>query len=168
LEPEFARILSYFRVPAEDGEDILQDVFLVFLSHRNEIRTPDAWLVGTLRMRCRVYWRGRRRRLLEALDGTLLEELAGSEGPPQEAQDITRDLSRAIRKLPRRCRSLIQLRYGLGCDDPEVAANLGYSSNSIRKIASRCLSALSNQILSRERNPNLDPSHEHARAVSGM
>lgn len=152
LEPEFARVLGYFRVPAQDGEDILQDVLLLFLTRTYEIRTPDAWLVGTLRMRCRIYWRKRRRRLLDTIDETLLTELAGPVAPSQERENITRDLSKAIRRLPERCRSLIQLRYGLGCDDPEVAASLGYSSNSIRKIASRCLSALTVQILSHERH----------------
>jgi RNA polymerase sigma factor (sigma-70 family) len=147
LEPEFARLFTYFRIPAQDAEDLLQDAFVLFITKRSQIVTPDAWLIGTLRYRCLLYWRKRRRRLLEVVDETLLMELAGSTSPRQENDDLARDLSGAIGRLPDRCRSLLRLRYGLGCDDPEVALRLGYSPTGIRKIAHRCLSALTQQML---------------------
>lgn len=147
LESEFARLFAYFRIPLQDAEDLLQDALVVFITKRAQILTPDAWLIGTLRYRCLLYWRKRRRRLLEAVDETLLLELAGGVSPRQENDDLARDLSGAIGKLPDRCRSLLRLRYGLGCDDPEVAKRLGYSPTGIRKIADRCLSALTYQML---------------------
>lgn len=147
LESEFLRLFAYFRIPAQDAEDLLQDAFVLFITKRSQIVTPDAWLVGTLRYRCLLYWRKRRRRLLEVVDETLLMELAGGSAPRQENDDLARDLSGAIGRLPDRCRSLLRLRYGLGCDDPEVALRLGYSPTGIRKIADRCLSALTNQML---------------------
>lgn len=167
IEPELRRIITFFKVPVDDAEDILQDLFLLFLTQRAQIRTPDAWLAGTLRLRCKVYWRKRRRRLLEAIDDTLLAELAGPVEARQEHDDLTRDLSRAIRKLPDRCRSLIQLRYGLGCDDPEVASSMGYSAVSVRKIASRCLSALTNQILAADQTFGAFP-HERRELPVGL
>lgn len=147
LESEFSRLFTYFRIPAQDAEDLLQDTLLLFLTKRPQIVTPDAWLVGTLRYRCLLYWRKRRRRLMEAVDETLLLELAGSAAPRQENDDLARDLSGAIGRLPDRCRSLLRLRYGLGCDDPEVAERMGYSPTGIRKIAHRCLAALTHQLL---------------------
>ena len=147
LESEFARLFTYFRIPPPDAEDLLQDALLLFITKRSQILTPDAWLVGTLRYRCLLYWRKRRRRLMEAVDETLLLELAGGVSPRQENDDLARDLSGAIGRLPGRCRSLLRLRYGLGCDDPEVAERLGYSPTGIRKIADRCLSALTYQML---------------------
>lgn len=147
LETEFARLFTYFRVPTQDAEDLLQDALVLFITKRAQIVTPDAWLIGTLRYRCLLYWRKRRRRLLETVDETLLMELAGGTSPRQENDDLARDLSGAIGRLPDRCRSLLRLRYGLGCDDPEVAARLGYSPTGIRKIAHRCLSALTHQML---------------------
>lgn len=147
LEAEFARLFAYFKIPSQDAEDLLQDTFVLFITKRTQIVTPDAWLIGTLRYRCLLYWRKRRRRLLEAVDETLLMELAGACAPRQENDDLARDLSGAIGRLPGRCRSLLQLRYGLGCDDPEVAQRLGYSPTGIRKIAHRCLSALTHQML---------------------
>lgn len=147
LETEFARLFTYFRIPAQDAEDLLQDALVLFITKRSQVLTPDAWLIGTLRFRCLLYWRKRRRRLMEAVDETLLLELAGSSSPRQENDDLARDLSGAIGKLPDRCRSLLRLRYGLGCDDPELAHRLGYSPTGIRKIAQRCLSALTYQML---------------------
>jgi RNA polymerase sigma factor (sigma-70 family) len=147
LAPEFARLFTYFRIPAQDAEDLLQDAFVLFITKRRQIASPDAWLIGTLRFRCLLYWRKRRRRLLETVDETLLMELAGGTSPRQENDDLARDLSGAIGRLPDRCRSLLRLRYGLGCDDPEVALRLGYSPTGIRKIAHRCLSALTQQML---------------------
>lgn len=153
LEPEFGRIVARFQVPPQDAEDLVQDLLVLFLTKRAEIATPEAWLAGTLRLRCILYWRKRRRRLFESLDETLLDELTGPREPRQEREDLSRDLSRAIRRLPDRCRSLLRLRYGLDCDVPEIAERLGYSPTGIRKIASRCLSALTNQILAS--NPRL-------------
>jgi RNA polymerase sigma factor (sigma-70 family) len=147
LAPEFARLFTYFRIPAQDSEDLLQDALVLFITKRPQIVSPDAWLIGTLRYRCLLYWRKRRRRLLEAVDEVLLMELAGSSPPRQENDDLARDLSGAIGRLPDRCRNLLRLRYGLGCDDPEVAQKLGYSPTGIRKIAHRCLSALTHQML---------------------
>jgi len=147
LESEFARLFSYFRIPAQDAEDLLQDAFVLFITKRRQIVTPDAWLIGTLRNRCLLYWRKRRRRLFQTVDETLLLELAAGAAPRQDNDDLARDLSGAIGKLPDRCRSLLRLRYGLGCDDPEVAQRLGYSPTGIRKIAHRCLSALTHQML---------------------
>ena len=147
LESEFARLFTYFRVPAQDAEDLLQDALVLYITKRSQILAPEAWLIGTLRYRCLLYWRKRRRRLLEAVDEALLLELAGGTSPRQENDDLARDLSGAIGRLPDRCRSLLHLRYGLGCDDPEVAQRLGYSPTGIRKIAQRCLSALTHQML---------------------
>lgn len=147
LAPEFARLFAYFRIPAQDAEDLLQDAFVLFITKRSKIASPDAWIVGTLRFKCLLYWRKRRRRLIETMDETFLEELAGGVSPRQENDDLARDLSGAIGRLPDRCRSLLRLRYGLGCDDPEVADRMGYSATGIRKIAHRCLSALTNQMV---------------------
>ncbi len=147
LASEFARLFTYFRIPAQDAEDLLQDTLVLYLTKRPQIITPDAWLIGTLRFRCLLYWRKRRRRLLEAVDEALLLELAGSTPARQDNDDLARDLSGAIGRLPNRCRSLLRLRYGLGCNDPEVAERMGYSPTGIRKIAQRCLSALTHQLL---------------------
>ena len=89
---------------------------------------------------------------MQSIDEGLLQELPVPGELRQNRDDVSRDLSSAIRQLPRRCRSLLRLRYGLDCDMPEIAEKLGYSATSVRKIASRCLSALSGQLLAAERH----------------
>lgn len=152
LHGEFSRILNRFQIPPQDAEDLVQDLLVLYLTKKNEIASPAAWLAGTLRMRCLLFWRKRRRRLMQSIDEGLLQELPVPGELRQNRDDVSRDLSSAIRQLPRRCRSLLRLRYGLDCDMPEIAEKLGYSATSVRKIASRCLSALSGQLLAAERH----------------
>ena len=148
LEPELRATLVGFHVPAQDAEDLLQDVLLVYLLKRDEIASPRPWLLATLRNRCLKYWRSRRRRLIESVDEGLLEELAGGSRGAQETQDLRRDLSNALSHLPVRCRSILRLRYGLECGGDEIAERLGYRANTVRQATLRCLSALSHRLMS--------------------
>lgn len=148
IEAQTERIFVRFRIPVTDAEDILQDSLLAYLTRREVIVNPEAWLVGTLRNRCFLYWRARRRQLWEAIDSTLLEELAGDVPGEQEQHTVRRDLTTAIDKLPKRCRSILHLRYGLDCDSSEVAERLGYRPSSIRQITNRCIAALTVQLVS--------------------
>ena len=142
LYPKARATLRRFRLPPEDAEDILQDTFMAFLRKRDEIYNPEAWLTGTLRKRCLMYWRKKRRSLLTAVDESILEALARPAVPHQEGLDLTRDLDRALCGLPPRCRKLLELRYRQDCDPKEAAARLGYRSSGIYKILERCLAAL--------------------------
>src|SRR4029453_4810245 len=147
VEPDMARVLIRFRVPPQDADDLIQDTLLALITRAEGIQNPQAWLLGTLRNRCFLYWRSRRRQLWEAIDGTLLAELAGGEDPDQNSCDLRNDLRSAIGRLPRRCRSVLQLRYGLDCDSAEVAERLGYRTSSIRQITHRCIAALTVQLV---------------------
>lgn len=142
VEKQMERIFLRFRIPSQDAEDILQDSLLAFLNHRDNVHNPEAWLIGTLRNRCFLYWRARRRQLWEAVDSSLLVALAGETEPNQNGCAVRRDLSTAIRRLPKRCQSILHLRYGLDCDNAEVAERLGYHTSSIRQITTRCIAAL--------------------------
>jgi RNA polymerase sigma factor (sigma-70 family) len=148
IETQVGRIFSRFRIPVPDAEDLLQDSLLAFITRRDTIQNPEAWLIGTLRNRCFLYWRSRRRQLWEAVDATLLDELAGEVDGAAEGCNVRHDLNNAIGRLPKRCRSILQLRYGLDCDGVEVAERLGYRPSSIRQITNRCIAALTVQLLS--------------------
>lgn len=150
LEPEIRQILVRFQIPAQDAEDLLQDVALIFLTKQATITWGSAapWLLATLRNRCLKYWRQRRRTLIQAIDTGLLEEVAGSSAPEQERGDLLRDLTGAVSHLPGRCRSVLRLRYGLDCEGPEIAQHLGYRQDTVRQVTLRCLSALSRRLLS--------------------
>ena len=146
IGPSLRSTLGYYGIPREDGEDLVQQTFVTFLNKRAEIHSPEAWLVGTLRKRCLMYWRKRRRALVQNVDAAILELVAQRSRPAQEITDLRADLNRVLRKLPSRCRSLLLLRYFSGLSPMEAAESLGYQSSGIYKIINRCLSALSRHL----------------------
>ncbi len=152
VKPKLKRVLATYRIPNEDAEDLLQQTLLVLLYQWERVRDPEAWLVGTLRRHCLMYWRTQRRRIYSAVDATILEWLSNPVEPPQERAELLCDLENLIGRLPLRCRSLLQLRFRLGYEPPEVAEKLGYRASSIGKITTRCLAALSKQMLAAGRS----------------
>ena len=157
IKPKARRIFARYRIPPQDAEDLLQETFVVYLHKQESIRQTEPWLLGTLRKRCLVYWRTRRRRLYNAVDTAILEAVAGSGRPAQENSDLSMDLSAAISGLSAKCRSLLQLRYNLGCTPLEAAERMGYRASSIYKVMERCLAALTTRLVAsglvRERKP---------------
>ncbi len=147
VRPRLKAQFQRYRIPPQDTEDLLQQALLALIYQRRAIRDPEAWLVGTVRNKCLLYWRTQRRKLYESVDATVLECLAEPQMPAQEMLDVRRDLSAALGKLPERCRSLLSLRYGLGYEPAEVAEELGYSQNSVSKVTQRCLAALTRGLL---------------------
>ena len=146
VRPALERVLGSYDVPPEDAEDVLQDTYLTLLYKWDEVQCPEAWLVGTLRKKCIMYWRKRRKRIIDAMDAAILELLSEPERPFQERQDLSRDFDRVLGRLPERCQRLLRLRYGLGLGPSEVAEEMGYQPSSIRKITSRCLTVLSREL----------------------
>ncbi|HZF07468.1 MAG TPA: RNA polymerase sigma factor [Thermoanaerobaculia bacterium] len=147
MQPRLKRILSRYRIPAQDAEDLLQETFLIMVAKWGTIRNPDAWLLATLANRCIIYWRKYRSRLWDLVDTAILELLSEAEAPAQEKSDLRFDLEALLSSLPDRCRSVLRLRYGLGCSTAEAAERTGYCKSSIRKVTRRCLAALTNQLL---------------------
>jgi RNA polymerase sigma factor (sigma-70 family) len=147
VEPRLRRLLATYRIPREDAEDVLQQTLLALLYHWERVRDPECWLLGTLKRHCLMYWRRNRRQLYAAVDSTVLEWLSQPLAPQQERDDLMHDLESALSQLPPRCRSLLELRFRLGYEPPEVAAQLGYQPSSIGKLTARCLAALSRELL---------------------
>ena len=59
MRPRLRALFTRYRVPAQDTEDILQQALLALVYKREKIRDPQAWLLGTLRNTCLLYWRER-------------------------------------------------------------------------------------------------------------
>jgi RNA polymerase sigma factor (sigma-70 family) len=136
-----------YRIPPQDSEDILQQALLALLYQRGVIRDPDAWLIGTLRNKCLLYWRDQRRKLYDTVDAAVLEYVAEPLAPDQEGAALRRDLTNVLEQLPERCRSILSLRYGQGYNPSELAVYLGYSQGSISKLTNRCLAALTRRLV---------------------
>jgi RNA polymerase sigma factor (sigma-70 family) len=147
VQPKLERILCYYQIPPQDAEDLIQDSVLTLLYKWEKIHSAEAWLLATLKRRCLMYWRSRRSRLTDAVDMTILELLAKPASPQQEKKELSHDLERVLEHLPMRCQNLLRLRYGLGYKPAEVADRMGYRASSIRKVASRCLAALTRQLV---------------------
>jgi RNA polymerase sigma factor (sigma-70 family) len=146
VRPRMKTLFAHYRVPPQDTEDIVQQALLALLYQRHVVRDPEAWLMGTLRNKCLLYWRECRRKLYDAVDAAVLEVMAEPLAPEQEDADVRRDLAAAIERLPERCRTLLSLRYSQGYEPPELAQRLGYSQTSISKTTTRCLAALTRQL----------------------
>lgn len=146
LRPRLKQILYRYQIPPEDAEDILQEALLATVLKWERIRNPEAWLVVTLKNRCLIYWRRRRGSLCTAVDDGALELLSEPEDPPQERQHLRWDLDHLMEGLPARHQDLLRMRYLMGHSPSEVAEQLGYCQSSVRKLASRCLARLSEQL----------------------
>jgi RNA polymerase sigma factor (sigma-70 family) len=147
MEPKLKRLLAVYRIPADDAEDVLQQALLALLYQWERVRDPESWLFGTVKRHCLMYWRTHKRRIYLAVDSTILEWLSEPIAPNQEKADLLCDLESLIHQLPPRCRSILRLRFRLGYEPPEVAKMLGYRESSIGKITTRCLAALSRELL---------------------
>jgi RNA polymerase sigma factor (sigma-70 family) len=147
MEPRLKRLLTTYRIPAEDAEDVLQQTLLALLYQWDRVRDPENWLLGTLKRHCLVYWRNSRRKIYASVDLTVLEWLSEPVESNQEKADMLCDLDNLLGRLPSRCRSLLKLRFRMGYEAPEIARQLGYQASSIGKITVRCLAALSRELL---------------------
>jgi RNA polymerase sigma factor (sigma-70 family) len=164
VEPRLKRLLAMYRIPAEDAEDVLQQSLLALLYQWERVRDPESWLFGTVKRHCLMYWRTRRRRIYSAVDATILEWLSDPIAPSQERADLLCDLENLINRLPSRCRTLLRLRFRLGYEPLEVARKLGYRASSINKVTTRCLAALSRELLASGMVEELSKSKEERSA----
>lgn len=142
VRPRLCAVLRSYSIPPEDAEDLLQQALLVWVYRSGSVEHPDRWLLGVLRKKCLMYWRGRRRRLDEPMDQETLDWLATPTRPHQERVDQLRDLASLLSRLPPRCQRLIRLRFLHGLEPREVAERMGYKHTSIAKLTSRCLAEL--------------------------
>lgn len=145
-KPKLAAILSRFRIPPADAEDLMQNALYQYLRKRNQIRSPAAWLRGAVRNECRMYWRTRSRSFTVAVDQSLLDVVSEGSRPQQEQAVMRRNLDRWISELDQRCQSILHLRYHLGYKPREVAEKTGYAPSSIDKVTRRCLDALGRKL----------------------
>src|SRR3954471_5168837 len=146
VRPRLKGVFTRYRIPAQDTEDILQQALIALVYRRESVRDPEAWLLGTVRNKCLLYWREHRRKLYESVDAAVLEAVAEPVGPGPGRAPLRAHLGPALERLPERCRSLLWMRYRQGYDPPELAERLGYSPSSIGKVTTRCLAALTRHL----------------------
>lgn len=146
LRPRIRQVFSNFRIPAFDAEDVLQEVLVIAFLKWDSIRIKDAWLLGTLRKKCALYWKRQRDDRLQGVDFGTLEELCRPVEPGQERIERRLDLAALTSGLCRRHRLVLWLRYGLGLSASEIAARTGYCDSSIRKLTCRSVARLQKKL----------------------
>ncbi len=115
------------RVPREDAEDLVQDVFMHAFARLSELREPSAfggWISAIARRR--AVDRHRRARILDPIP----ETLAAPDRPDAVAE--ARAALAAIQSLPEAYRETLVLRLVEGLSGPEIAALTGLTPDSVR------------------------------------
>lgn len=139
---ELVRLLARYRIPPPDGDDLLQEAFLALATKGSGARDPRLWLIGAMRVLCLRYRRALAYRLYEAIDAELLDAFADSRLAGFERRVLIGEVEVALGRLGERCREILRLRYGLGCDRFETGAAVGCRPSSVGTLEKRCLTAL--------------------------
>jgi RNA polymerase sigma-70 factor (sigma-E family) len=125
------------------AEEVVQDCFVAMHAHWGRLREPDralAYLRQSVVNRSRSHLRHQ----------TVVRKHAAKEAPPRPAPgaDASYDGAQrtavldALRRLPRRQREVIALRYYLDLSEAEIAETLGISRGAVKSHASRGAAAL--------------------------
>lgn len=126
-----------FSVPSPDIRPLIHDVFLAFIRHQAAIGDDRSWLVAAVSNACRNYWRDRKP--TEGLTEALVD-------PRRLAEDVGAriDVVRLLAGIPRRCQTVLWLRYAEGRSPEEIAARCAASASGGygRQLIHRCLRAV--------------------------
>jgi RNA polymerase sigma-70 factor (ECF subfamily) len=115
------------RLPREDAEDVLQEVFMHAFAHLKDLREPAAfggWICAIARRRAIDH----HRRAYSTLP--LVDDVAASDQP-----DVTTEAHGAldaIQALPEAYRETLVLRLVEGLTGPEIASLTGLTPDSVR------------------------------------
>ena len=113
------------RVPPEDAEDMVQDVFLSAMRQLAGLRTAAAfpgWLAAIARNRAMDHYRGAR-------DKVPLDE---RQAAGQDGMDDGFLVLEVVRRLPEAYRETLILRLVEGMTGPEIALRTGLTPESVR------------------------------------
>jgi RNA polymerase sigma-70 factor, ECF subfamily len=131
LYERYARVVHgavIARVPAQDADDLTQDVFVVALRRLWMLKQGESvggWLLAIARARAADYWRQ------AAPRGELSDTDAAQPEQAAPAADATRVLA-ALRGLPDAYREVLAMRLIEGLNGPEIAERSGLTPGSVR------------------------------------
>lgn len=152
VERLFARhsgaLRSYFQRRVRhrlDAAELAQEVYVRMLriSDTDAIQNPEAYLYTVASNLAKEHRLLERRRATEvdvddAAQQELLAELPGVIGQIDTEQRVRR-LREVLRQLPVKCRAAVALRYWQGMTYEEIAAQLGVSTNMVKKYLGQAL-----------------------------
>jgi len=122
-----------FRVPPEDVQGVIHEVFVSYMRHERTIRDSRAWLVGAICKASRKYWHKGER--AEAAD-------VSDRADPHPLHDVVTarlDVLLAFRQLGARCREVIRLRFFEGFSAEELANRYSTTVGYAKLMLARCM-----------------------------
>ena len=122
LLPRARRLLVRQRIPPWDADDLVQQALTAAWRRGASVVHQEAWLYGTIKNMCIVYWRRRRGR--RAADRPNPADLGKDQVERQRRLDLLLDIEIQSAKLSRRQRQLLFMRYGLGMTLAEIATEM--------------------------------------------
>lgn len=129
---------------AQEAEDAAQDALLKAwgeLGRHDLTRSFGAWVHRILHNRCVDVLRARK--AWAPIDEV---EPAATEAAPL-ADGQAPGLAAAIASLPPRQRAVLELRFALGLDGPEIAARLDMTPGNVRVVLHRAITALRERLV---------------------
>lgn len=142
------RVLRFLGVPAQDREDVAQEVFVRVFRHLKGFRPGQefgAWLYRVTVNASHDY-RSRRGRLARGeapwIEGAEQEDPRPGPAERTRQAELRRELERALQGLSERERTIFVLREIEGLDSRSVARALGITSITVRRHLSRARSRL--------------------------
>lgn len=125
--------LRRFRIPREDVDALVHDVFATYLSDPTTVRSIRPYLIGGICNASRQYWRRRDRHdelregTEEPVDAGMLEHVA-----------MRVDVAMALARIGKRCREALRRYYLEGESTPAIAAVLETTPNNVLYLLHVC------------------------------
>ncbi|MCU1347968.1 MAG: hypothetical protein JWO56_998 [Acidobacteria bacterium] len=127
--------MQRFRVPAEDVDALVHDVFATYITQRMNVRSARGYLIGGICNASRQYWR--ERRIVDAMFTSLDEERAcGAEFVDRVVLQVA--LGATLARLGARCRETLRRYYLEEQSTAEIAASMNTSTGNVLKILHDC------------------------------
>jgi RNA polymerase sigma factor (sigma-70 family) len=142
-----------FHVPAYDAEALVHEVFLSYLARREKIADLHKWLLGSICIASRYYWRQHGRNI-EQLDS----EVASARPDPASISILDTLTARiaageALSGLSPRYQHILRLRYFEGYSINELAEHLGVTTKYTQRLVTKCLRRAEELLVDVDRTP---------------
>lgn len=138
----------YYLVPAEDAEDVIQEVFIAVSSSLLRFRGESqfgTWLRTLTNRKIAEFYRKRNRKQ-EPPQTMLSEASALSEGNISKKLEDRVAIQHALKELPENYREIILLRFMEGLQFNEIAKLTGKSLEATKSLFRRAISALRDRL----------------------
>lgn len=143
LYPDLVASLGVYASSRAVAEDIAQEALAAAWQHRGRVealRDPRAWVYRVAINRSRSLWR---RALVELAYQARLRPAAGGTGDAVEDGMAVRA---AVRRLPRRQREAVGLRYFADLSVEQTAEVMGCAAGTVKALTSQAMTSLRGQL----------------------